>query len=356
MKQILPVQLIAYINTECWTYIRMCIIQTLPNYQKWLFSHMTMFTNCQEKTIYFGDYRYVLSTDYYKDILNITEKNIFAIDDIKAFIIEHINNDDYISVFVRHSNDYDHEIFIYVYDDSTEEFDSVALWDNGKFVSKKIKYKEIVQGFSKLKKALMNNPNPLFQRREYTFLLCTLKPCYEYLSRDYTYEYFSKIYHETYGNTIRLFPIDEYEHEMNPFEYMTGVACLLGARNIIEELIHLDDLTGCNKKIYIIRKELFKLLEHRRIISASMKWYKNLWNITNNEILNIIEAYFDWVIHMEETCNLFLKFEQTHDKNILTKVLNKLSYQYSNDKLLLGQYINSLREYYFNEICLNELI
>lgn len=355
MKKFLPVQLDACITTECWTYLRMCIIQTLPNYENWLFSHMTMFANCQEKLIGFGEYRRVFPIDYYKDILDIKEKSIFEIADIKSFIIQHINKNNYISVFVKTANDYDHEVFIYGYDDETEEFDSVSLWDNGKFASKKAKYQEVICGFEKLKVSLLNDPDPLFQRREYTFLVCTLSPSYDYLNRDYTYEYFDKIYHETYGNTIRLFPIDENELNMKPFEYMTGVTCLISVKNIIAELINCGDLTTCNRDIFILRKQLYKLLEHRRIILNGLIWYENKWNITNEEILNIRLAYSEWVLHMEETCNMFLKFEKTHDKNILNRILDRLSYQYRNDKLLLGQYATLIRTYYFNEICLKNV-
>lgn len=79
MNKTLPVELNACIKTECWTYMRMCVIQTMENYEKWLYTHMTTFVDCNTRTSYFGDYTKVHSSDYYRDILETEELSIFAL-------------------------------------------------------------------------------------------------------------------------------------------------------------------------------------------------------------------------------------------------------------------------------------
>ena len=136
MKRILPIQTNTYLRIECWTYYQMAIIQTLPDYMIWLSSHMDVFYyEAIGEGLYFGNRTKPFSPEYYRDILDIEEINLYDVhpDAIIDRIIDELNREYYYIVFLRDDNNDSHEAFIYGYDLEQKLFFSIAINESGKF-------------------------------------------------------------------------------------------------------------------------------------------------------------------------------------------------------------------------------
>lgn len=347
MKKLLPVILDTCIKTECWTYMRMCVIQAQPNYEKWLYPHMTMIVENVETAPLFGDYGQPHKADYYSDIIDTEELNIFAVsaDEIVDYVKSNINEGLYISVFVKMENGYNHEVFIYGYDENDKKFSSIALGQHG-FRPEKVDYEYVENGYRLLVEQYLKEPGNIFSRRPYNYLLSRIKPTDRYLSRDYTPDYFSKIAHETFGKIQRFIYTDENEQKLPPHDFYTGLTCLLAIKNRIEQC----DVNQDEGIIYYVRNSMFKLLEHRRIILAGMKWYEIKWNISSEAIISARKQYEDCLTHMEQTSMMALKDDITKAAEHFNKISQRLSEQYKMEYPILESYFNQIKEWYFKYV------
>ncbi len=332
--------------------MRMCIIQTLPNYEKWLYTHMTMIVENIDIVPLFGECTCPHPADYYSDIIDIEEINIFAVsvDEIIEYIKDNINNGFYISVFVRMESGYNHEVFIYGYNDDEKKFSSVALNDLG-FLPQEVEYEYIKNSYRLLVEQYLEIPVDIFSRRPYNYLLSRIKPIDRYLRRNYTPDYFIKIAHEVFGSIRRVIYTDTNEEELPPHDFYTGLTCLLAIRNKIEkDGINQDDEMYQNR-LHYARKSLFKLLEHRRIILAGMQWYESKWNISSETIIVTRKQYADCLKHMEQTCMMALKDDITKTSRHLDIIAERLSRQYKMEKPILQDYYRQIQDWYFKFVC-----
>ena len=142
--KILPVKVDTTLKIECWTYYKLAVIETMPNYMNWLSSHMNIYYAPMGSGIYFGNCPIPYSTDYYKDILNIEEIDLFEIkpQSIIEQIIRSIKNDYYYVLFLRTAQNEHHEAFIYGYDDNNKCFYSFSV-QNNVFTDSIISYEQV---------------------------------------------------------------------------------------------------------------------------------------------------------------------------------------------------------------------
>ena len=199
MKKILPVKIDAIITSECWTYWKMAIIQTLPDYMIWLSSHLDIFQNLD--SVYFGKDLKVFSNEYYSDILDIEEIKIYSIsyNKIIEFIKNCINSDFYYTVFIlknlnnecnnlhilHDSNNIFHEIFIYGYDDENKVFNSISISENNYFKPTTIAYDKLKNGYLTMQKYFYYNPSQYNFKRDFSYLISRSKVNYKYKTKEY---------------------------------------------------------------------------------------------------------------------------------------------------------------------------
>lgn len=182
-------------------------------------------------------------------------------------------------------------------------------------------------------------------------MLSRIKSSKSYLTRDYTPDYFKKISHEVYGTIHRLIYTDEHENLLDPFDFHTGLTCLLAMKNRITSDMQIADEETKQKNIYQVRNSMFKLLEHKRIIYNGMEWYESEWQTDLTELKNAKRQYSDCLTYMEQTCMMILKYDVMQEQEHFNKIIGRLSEQYKNEKQSLQEYFKHIQEWYYKHIC-----
>lgn len=190
----------------------------------------------------------------------------------------------------------------------------------------------------------------IFSRRVYNYLLSRIKPVNSYLTRDYTPDYFAKIAHEVYGTIHRLIYTDEMENQLAPFDFHTGLTCLLAMKQRILADADEKDTISRKTNMYQIRNSLFKLLEHRRILYDGMKWYEREWDISSNQLTELRQQYSNCLSHMEQTCMMILKDDATSQQENFPGIAERLSEQYRKEKPVLQDYFKYIHEWYYKRL------
>lgn len=274
-EKILPIELNAAITTECWNYYKLVIIQTLPEYEKWLSSHLDLYTIIAQSDLFFGANGVPHKADYFSDFLEIEEQNIYEIPSSKvvSWVKERIDLNWYCTVFVGADWETMHEVFIYGYEDDGENFYSISLDERGHFQAQIITYEWVQSEYKKMLRFHQANPELYFAKNAYNYLASCLRPCYTYLSKNYASDYLKKIAHETYGTrTEQYFSRRDGSYTETPQIYYTGVTCMLSLKTAFEALNNRDeDAKNTPKKSWpLFRISLFKLLEHQTMLSNAM--------------------------------------------------------------------------------------
>lgn len=357
MKKILPFEIKSKIETECWNYYKIAVIQTLPKYENWLSAHMSVCIDTVDEQVYFGSEGNPHPLEYFSDILDIEELDMCMIhpDHLIELVKEKINNGWYYVVFVCDETDYLHEVFLYGYDDEEEILYSVSLNERGHFKPKPIKYEWLKTSYRRILTYFKHKPEAYYSRRNFGYLVFCLKPCYKYLSKDYAADYFIKLNNELYGKRADLFFSRRNTEYLASKSYYTGIACLLKVKDQITYLRDNGlDMEDKNRLGYI-NKSLFKLLEHRTMMVEAMEWFKTLWNITESALIHSQKCYASCLNEMKVTCMLFLKYLSKSDVTILDRIILRLDIQYRSEKEYLGIYVASIDNWYYQQVLSKKL-
>ena len=355
---ILPIQKNTTLKMECWTYYKLAIIETLPNCMNWLSSHINTFVSVQEQYVFYGNYPKPHPIEYFKDILIIKELDLYEIapSEIIKQIKETINDNNYFVVFLRKSENQYHEAFIYGYNDINKYFHSFSI-KNHSFADTTLTYDEVLCGYSQNIEFYKKYPNLYYSYKNFSPIMAKIQPCYDYINKNYAYEFFDKINNEVYGKkiiTTENYAINDFT---SPQTYYVGISCVTHARDILNELFKISTyhININEEKLRIIRYNLFKLLEHKKLLHNSMIWYENKWNISNQRIKALRENYNKHCADMTDICNMFLKYTYTQSLTLLKKIIKKIEHQYQNEKTTLGEYALLIRDWYLTEVLQNKL-
>lgn len=174
----LLIKIDSYVMTECWTFFKLAIIQTHPNYLEWLAGHMSlvMFDNYE---CFFGDKYGIFPIEYFNDILQYEEINVssFAADNIIDVIKNEIDNGNYVmfdcnyNAFRENSkvDNHDiHEVLVHGYDDE-KQIMFISVMSGNKFIEDEFRYNLIIKGYEWSLKYFDKYPKEIYYRRGWTY-------------------------------------------------------------------------------------------------------------------------------------------------------------------------------------------
>lgn len=355
MRKILPVELQAKVTTECWNYYKLAIIQTMPDYEKWLSSHLNLSVGINTDEVYFGAYGKPHNSDYFSDILDIREYNIYELssETIIEWVKTQIDQDWYCSVFLGSRWENLHECFIYGYDCEALQFYTISLNEWGHFQENIVSFGWLQDGYRNLIRFYQSHPDLYLSKKSFNFLVSCLKPCDKYLTKDYAGDYIDKIVHEVYGTRTEM----RYSRRNGAFTelpktYYTGVTCMLRMKTILEALGTEAYGERLEQKDYVnrLRVSMYKLAEHQAMLSDAMLWYENAWQINDPELINARKTYEIHSAKMKKLCILFMKFLVARDKELLARISEKIGVLYREEKECLGVYEPKIEMWYFQHV------
>ena len=350
MKKTLPVEINAKLKIECWTYYKMAVIQTLPDYMRWLSSHMKVVGGVFGKAVYFGEQK-PHPPGYFSDILTIEEIDLFSVSpgSIAKRIIREIDDGWYYVVFLRDGDNDSHEAFIYGYDDTEEVFYTISFNNELQFYANTISFAQLENGYRTDYEYYINNPQDYYSKFDFGYVMSRIKPTDKYIRKNYAIEYFDKLSYERYATRLDLNYIDQYDVFYSTKTYYTGILCLAYVRNKIQKMIDSDD-ERTDEKLVILRKNIYKLYEHRSLIYDSMKWYENVWQVSDAELLSMAEQYGEACKSMNLICKMLLKYLYTGNIRILKALPEKLTEQCDMEASVLSKYVEGIRGWYMHHV------
>ena len=345
-KKELPLELNSDIKMECWTNYKMAIIKTLPNFMNWLSSHIDVYYDEIWGGIFFGEGTRPHDSEYYRDILDIEEVDLFTIapDDIVDVIKYAINHNYYYVVYLRNQEGASHEILVYGYDDSVSSFLTLSNRQKKGFLPDKILYSQVEEEYKSDFTFYKEHSEMYYERRFFGYVMSKIKPVNKYQFKNYAADYFNKINREVYGTRIDVSDnccIDDFNRN---YGYYTGTACLHVMK---EKLLKLKETSLDKDEMSVVKNDLFKLLEHKKLIAKSMVWQEKNWNISDERIIDERKKYEICCNVMEKISNMFLKFKETKNHKLIYNMINEIESLHHTEKNVLNNYITFAYEWYF---------
>lgn len=356
LKKILNITENVLINSECWTYYKFAIMQTVPNFYQWLSCHMKIFHD-QNGNSDFGENGCIYPLSYFSDILNIHDGNILSISKkrIVSYLIEQIDKGIYIIIDLNYqriinTNDNTfslHETLIYGYDSETKEFITPLLSD-GVFKESRIGFEKLEDAFEDVVRNYTKDKNKLFNRRQWFYGVTCIKPNINYNNTNANYDLINKLKLEHEGFVYKKYVIIEGRELEKYYTYATGLSCLLYLSKFIKKIIIEDNCTRSDIKKCI--KCCTKIYENQNMIKSTLEWFVGNEEISRTNLNSLLYKYKKCCETLLINVMRLYKYKQNQNKLLLEKDINDLNDLYFKEKLLLKEIIKELEL-----ICRNKL-
>ena len=357
MKEvILPVDLNTPVISECWTHFKLSIIKTSPYYMDWLSSHLEVFMN-KNMITHFGEREEAYTMIYYDDILIMNEIFFWELhpNNIIKRLTEELSYNNYIlmDIFWNLNNIKNpsmeelpkHETMIYGYNTEKRVFYCSFLSKSGTFTEYQLSYENLENSFSTTYKFYKENNDYLLYQRHNHYPITSLSLRKDYNKDNSISQFISKLRKEYTGKCTIITEYGDKKETLYNYESYSGLGCLIGLEN---------ELNKCKKEDHIgadvlknIKKSVYTLLEHRRIILNSMNWTINKIKTKDTDILILIDNYKGCVERFEVLHAIVCKFQISHDNQekptyYLNKIVEYLKPQYELERTTLNKYIDKL--------------
>lgn len=341
MIKILPIKVNASIHTECWTYNKLCILETSPFAEAWISSNFGIYMD-SDYLVFFGRTNNAFYLNEYSSILDIIELDYWRNppNTIINTIENEISKGNYMIVYLMLSveNHRIHEFVFYGFDSEKHELYTLML-DGGKFKEKMVSYDWFTTHYKDLYDYHLYAPDNIAWFGANFFPITKVKLRDDFNNSICFVESMRRFSEELYGKKIMMYnPITSKEEQ-----YLTGVECLNGISLRVKEyirdkqFIHGDVL---KKLSFELRRNICKLYEHQCIVNKSMKWiYHQIGNQDDN---NYIQSHGILCEKIEELAMLAVKFEISGNWMNIDKIDKEFKNLYGNLKESLSGFIDSV--------------
>lgn len=351
----LPLNKDPIITSECWTYYKMAIIETHPNAEAWLASHMKLMTTTEPfAKAFYGENMCIHNMHYYGDILAIEEINpVYLLDDsgFSRKLIAEIDSGNYIVMFcntptledIDSDEIFAHEILLYGYDAEKEVFCVLPAPTYGYDSERNVFYtlsspsKEPDGGievpFSTLKIAyrqMMNNwkidPSGINSKREIEFTVARMHLLESYNGCNAVYDAIERIENEMDSTESLRKSYDEFGNLTSEKKSALGIANISLLQEVVRDIIKnpfKKDVRGVPLSQNIM--PMFrKFYEMRRLIHVSIKFVISALGIDDLTALSAADEYSECTYNMQKILYMGAKFRMTGNANILCRIDHEL--------------------------------
>lgn len=352
-RKILKIYERPLITSECFTYYKMAIIQTIPNYESWLINRFKMFIDGDGDAI-FGENGDIYSLASYSEILNIEEDNIFNIgkEKIVSYVISKINEEKYVMVdlnFAKLYFDHDgfdiHETLIYGYDCDTCEFIMRGL-NNHIFKEWRVSFQKFEEAYEDVHKFFSSDKLQLLNRKRYFTGVTVLSPRYDYQSVNDDYELVYRLDSEVLGYTYKKCDPDG----QNESVIYTGVTCVKKLYDNLLEMINQENYDW--NRISQCHKTCLKISERENVLLQAVAAFFEKYSINDeNDVLGDFKQCYD---RMYQNVLLFYKYWEKPNIDIIKKIADKVEPVYHMEKKVFVSITELIKKNYDSMCCLRK--
>ena len=340
MKKTLPIKVDASIQTECWTYNKLCILETSPYSDAWLSSNFGIYMD-PEYLVCFGRINNTFYLNEYSNILEISELNYWenTPDTIVDTIEFEILKGNYLIIYLMLNVEKHmiHEFVFYGFDSEKQELYTLKL-NQGKFKKKTVSYDWFITHYKNLYDYHLNNPDNIAWFGSNFFPLTKIKVRDDFNDSICFVETMRRFNEELYGKKVLISnPITLKEEQ-----YLTGIECINGISLRVNEYIRDQQFINgetLRKLSFEMQRNVCKLYEHHCVINRSMEWIIKQVQ-TKDEYY--VQLHWDLCKRIKKLAMLSIKFENTGNWEIINKMDKELENLYDNVKEALRDFIDSI--------------
>ena len=328
----LPVKADAAIMTECWTYVKLAVIQSSSLGNAWLATHFDIFIDNEFK-IHFGHIDKAYRMMDYNDLLDYSEINYLNVHPsrIVDLLISEIENNNYVSLFLSHF------YLVHGFDNEKKVF-NICCGVGGGFKENLYTYSEVEALYTQFYECYHNSPDAPDVLELSFFPITRISLRESYNMEAYFYEISKRFLDEIDGKKYSVCNYNG-ENTAEAKDYYTGLACLLIMEmriyEYIRDQVHLIATGSAYERAEEMKVNFNKLYEHRKIILTVMKWLVSLYEEVDESIYSEISIYEECCNTMRIIANLAMKFAFTIDWDILPRMQKQLKGEYDKEKRAL---------------------
>ena len=348
-KKILKICEKPLITSECFTYYKMAIIQTIPNYESWLINRFKLFIDGDGDAI-FGENGDIYSLASYSEILNIEEGAIFNVgsDRIISYVIDRINEDKYVMVDLNFARFYSaqggfniHETLIYGYDSDTHELIMRGL-HNHTFKEWRVSFQDFEEAYEDVHKFFVSNKLELLNRKRYFSGITLLSPRYDYRSVNDDYELVYRLDSEVLGYTYKKCDPDG----QNESVLYTGITCVKKLHDELSEIVNKDNYDW--KRIGQCHNLCLKLSERENVLLHAVRAFVKKYNFNDDN--DVVTQFSQCYNMMFQNVLLFYKYLESSNTDIIKRIADRIETVYYMEKRVFESITALIRQNY-HSVC-----
>lgn len=338
MKKALPIKVNASVHTECWTYNKLCILETSPYAEAWLSSNFGIYMN-SDYVLHFGTNKEFYHNEY-SNILDVTELDYWRNPPnvIIKTIEDEISKGNYMIVYLMLSVEKHkiHEFVFYGFDSEKRELYTLMLY-NGKFREETVSYDWFISRYKNLYDYHLYNPDNVAWFGANFFPITKAKLRDDFNDSICFVESMRRFSEEIYGKKIAILnPITSNEEQ-----YLTGIECINGISIRIKEYIRdkqfiKDDIL--KNLSFELRRNICKLYEHQCVVNRAMRWILREIGVKDDN--HYIQLHWGLCRKIEKLAMLSIKFEVSGVWENISKIEKGFENLYDDMKETLNNFID----------------
>lgn len=351
MKKTLKICEKPLITSECFTYYKMAIIQTIPDYETWLINRFKMFIDGDGDSI-FGEIGDIYSLVSYSEILNIEEENVFNIgkDKIVSYIIRKINEEKYVMVDLNFEKLYSHhkgfelhETLIYGYDCDNQEFIMRGI-NNNTFKEWRVSFQKVEEAYEDVNNFFVSDKLQLLNRKRYFSGITLLSPKYDYRNINDEYELIYRLESEVLGYIYKRFDPDG----QNEVTIYTGITCVKKLYDDLSDIISADNYDS--KRIEKCLKLCLRISERENVLLHAVSAFFKKYSISDED--NVLEDFKKCYDMMYQNVLLFYKCRRKFDKEIIKRIAERVEKCFHMEKSIFESAAALIKKNFYSIYCL----
>lgn len=349
-SKINPVIIDNELNSECWTFYKMAVLETVVGADYWLASHMHYYVN-EDFVGRFGENGRQYEMKDYESILKMKRIPLkqASPETIINVIKKIIQDGKYVVLFLNFSimknkvGTQIHEILIYGYEDNY--FISPVL-ENGSFIEKRIPFETIVNAYKYCYDRYMENGWDLLCRRRFFFGVTEIQPVDEYINDKWIHEFIQKLRVEKNGRIVERYNIGK---ENIKEKYYEGIAAVYF---FSKKLQNSEDSYWTPTMLRIAILAVKTAFDHRRLIVRNMKFYMNFMNAEDDQLMiSTIEKYSKLSYNLQNVYLLMCKYRLNGDIKLLKYASEICEAHYMKEAEVLQDFEDCMWPYYYKYNC-----
>lgn len=340
MKKKLPVKVKSSVQTECWTYNKLAIIEAHRSGVAWTSSHFGLFMGPDYRLL-FGKINKIFDLNYFSDILSFNEINYWTAppDRLIDILIENLQNDIYMIIYMQFNvrEPKVHEYLFYGFD--TEQKNLFFLQNvEGSFREEKMSFDLAKEYYKNYYDFHLTFPCQMTKSIANFFPVTKVALKNDFNEDICVIETLRRFEEERYGVSY----IDSEAQNNETAYYFTGLKCVIGMKMRVAQYIRDQQFIKgdiLQELSFDMQRNFNKLYEHDCIVLKSMYWLMNALKYDGEQ--QGIDEYKNSLKVVNKIAALSIKFWITGNWNNIYRIRDLIDNLYERQEQAMDMFFET---------------